>query len=109
MDSKSELESITRPKRYWCSWVCSEDDFRPLTLPPNEKILGWWCSGSGPDGKTLCAVVEGGDETAVADSIRTDWPEFDGEFRFIDETGDARLGDRFPLSGWMTPRFSRSG
>lgn len=93
-------------KRYWCSWVCSEEDHRPINYPPNEKVLGWWCSGEGPDGETLCATIEGEDEESVAESIRVDWPEFDGEFRFIDEAGaDYVPGNRFPLSGWMKSRF----
>lgn len=37
-----------RPKprnRWWLSWVQTTEDVRPLTDPPNENILGWWCSG----------------------------------------------------------------
>jgi len=94
-------------ERYWCSWVCPEDDPRPLSYPPNEKVLGWWCSGyDGEDRSILCATVAGSSETEVAEAIRADWPEFDGEFRFIQETDSAPPGDRFPLSDWMECRFT---
>lgn len=98
-----------KSKRYWCSWVCAESDYRPLTYPPNEKILGWWCSGYGDDGSTLCAAIEGNNESEIIKSICIDWPEFDGNFRFIEEReiGCTPLSDRFPLSDWMKPRFSK--
>ena len=32
--------------RFWMSWIVKEEDYRPLTFPPNEAILGWWNTGT---------------------------------------------------------------
>lgn len=88
--------------RHWVSWICTEDDHRPITFPPGVGVLGWWCSGYDPDDNAvLCALVEGQPEQV----IKADWPEFDGVWRFCEQTADEwRPGDRFPLSEWMVPR-----
>ena len=91
---------------YWCSWVCDNDDHRPVTYPPNEAILGWWCSGYDSQyNAILCALVQADSESLALSSVEQDWPEFDGNWRYIRET-DTLLTDRFPLSDWMEPRVS---
>lgn len=59
------------------------------------------------DGKsTLVALIKADGEEQASASIRKDWPEFDGGWRFIHEVGaDWVLGDRFPLSDWMKERM----
>lgn len=103
-------------KRYWCSWVCEEDDHRPLTYPPNEGILGWWCSGYTPeDHATLCALVEAESVDHVREVVLKDWPEFvkdwpsfGGQLWRIEPeevASDWLPIDRFPLSDWMKERI----
>ena len=94
-------------KNWWASFVSAEDDYRPLTSPPNPAIIGWWCSGyDAADNATLCLWIRADDEESVAEVIRKDWPEFDGAFRIgPDQMGnEASPGDRFPLSDWMEER-----
>ena len=93
-------------KRYWCSWVCTAEDHRPLTFPPNRAILGWWKSGEDTEGNaTLVAVAEASDPIDAARSVKEDWPEFE-EWRFIERVeDDHKPGDRFPLSEWMAERL----
>jgi len=92
---------------WWCSWVSAEPDYRPLSSPPNAAILGWWKSGETADGdSTLVALIQANGEGEASASVRKDWPEFDGGWRFIDEVGaDWVLGDRFPVSEWMKERM----
>lgn len=93
---------------YWASWYQPTDDFRPLTDPPNERILGWWCSGTRDDGAaTLCSLVEAPDEPAAKAAVLVDWPEA-REWRFVDPRDDKwRPSDRFVVSGgsWMEARL----
>ena len=93
-------------KKYWLSWVCSEEDHRPVTFPPGKGILGWWCTGyDGADNSYLVALVKAVDEDDAKVIIKNDWPEFDGEWRFIEEKADDYVpGDRFPLKPWMKER-----
>jgi len=98
--------------RFWVSWIQRTPDHRPLTFPPHEAILGWWCSGYDSDGKAvLCAAVQAEDPTAACAAIFKDWPEAaevrDNGWRFFEhDMGDDWIpGDRFPLSGWMKKRF----
>lgn len=91
--------------RYWVSWYQPTKDYRPLTYPPNEAILGWWCSGA----STLCALVSASDKVEAGAAITKDWPEAK-EWRFVYEKGDKWLpGDRFPLKDWMRDRFRKAG
>lgn len=93
--------------RYWCSWVCTEEDHRPVTYPPGAGVLGWWCSGyDAADNSTLCALIEAEDADAVAGVVRADWPEFGGAWRIEPKVvpDDFLPGDRFPLSDWMRER-----
>jgi len=93
-------------KRFWVSWVQTTQDFRPLSDPPNIRILGWWCSGIVSPKYNLCAVVEAESVDAAHEAVLIDWPESD-EWRFIEEKPKDWLpGDRFPLSDWMVERFT---
>ena len=93
---------------WWISWYQPTDDHRPLTYPPNDAVLGWWCSGERcSDGaSTLVAHVRSSDEDAAKAAIRTDWPEA-GEWRFCERrSGRPEPGGRFPLSDWMRERYA---
>lgn len=96
-------------QRFWVSWIESEEDFRPLTYPPNEAIIGWWCSGyTEKNEATLCACVDAENQTAALEAIDRDWP---GKkvWRFLEfRPSDWVPGDRFPLSDWMSERFKVS-
>ena len=93
--------------RLWTSWVCPQNDYRPVTFPPNTGVLGFWCSGyDGEDRPIVCAAIEAPNEEVAADIVRIDWPEFDGTWRFIEERADEwEPGDRFGLTSWMRDRF----
>ena len=97
--------------RFWISWVQPTEDHRPLHYPPGEAILGWWCSGEdcATNNSMLCAVVEAASEKQAKRVILKEWPEAGNvEWRFVEERGDDWLpGDRFPLSDWMKPRFTK--
>lgn len=107
--------------RYWASFVCTAEDYRPLTYPPNDRILGWWCSGYTPsqfddddeEYAVLCLAIDAADEAGAVDAVLEDWPAFSDngcEWRFLEERPDEwRPGDRFPLAPWMTERFETKG
>jgi len=93
--------------RYWISWWHQGDDPRPLHYPPlNPRVLGWWRSGYGDLGVSICALVEAKDESQARAAVATDWPESVGaEWRFVEEKQQGWLpNDRFPMSGWMQQR-----
>lgn len=100
-------------KQFWCSWREVTKDYRPITFPPNDNVLGWWMTGEecGPpdfvrQAVNICAFILGKDEDDVRASIKKDWPEFDGEFRFIDQYKLGSLpGNRFLMDDWMRERF----
>lgn len=94
--------------RYWISWYQPTEDYRPLTDPPHESVLGWWCSGYRcSDGlASLCALVSATDEESAKACVRHSWPEA-AEWRFCEERDSDWLpGDRFPLSTWMQLRLA---
>jgi hypothetical protein len=96
-------------KRYWVSWCQPGEDYRPLTCPPNESVLGWWCSGEYGDDEetihTLCALIRAGSVKDAKGVILKDWPEA-GQWRFCREVAkDFSPGDRFPIEPWMRKRF----
>ena len=101
VDEKSNLD-----KFFWISWHQPTKDYRPLTSPPNEKVLGLWCTGVRcKDGaSTLVAMVKSSNESAAKCSILKDWPEAI-DWRFCDEKSLKSLSDRFPLNAWMEKRF----
>ena len=92
-------------KIYWVSWYQPTEDHRPLTFPPVQGILGWWCTGSSDNGSTLCALVVEKSEEDAKIRINMDWPEA-VNWRFVDEKEDTHLNDRFPLSEWMQSRVN---
>lgn len=97
-------------KLFWCSWVQKTEDHRPITFPPNEAILGWWCSGyDSDDNAILCAVVRAKGERDARVAIEKDWPEFKNEdFRFFEERdAEWKPENRFPLNDWMIKRFTK--
>ena len=103
------METATEDKgvRYWVGWYQPTEDYRPMMYPPNEHILGWWCSGQrfSDDAWMVVAVVEADGEEGVEAAILEDWPEVE-EWNFITEQGSNFVpGDRFPLSDWMVERF----
>lgn len=107
---KVATSSIARKqsiRRFWVSWVQPTEDYRPIQHPPNDSVLGWWCSGYNNNGNaTLVALIEADNEQSAEGVIKKDWPEWN-EWRFIEErSNDWRPGDRFPLSDWMKPRIS---
>jgi hypothetical protein len=95
-------------KRFWISWVSTEEDYRPLHDPPNEAILGWWCSGEDAGGRAiLVAWVQARHMALAVLAIAEDWPETkqQKEWRFDDEVPMSwRPTDRFPLEPWMKKR-----
>ena len=92
--------------RFWMSWIVAEEDYRPLTYPPNAAILGWWKSGEDMDGNAiLCGLVQASDEDSAENAVTKDWPGI--EWRFVNPESDNYVvtSDRFPLSDWMTSRM----
>ena len=91
---------------YWMSWYQKTEDYRPLSYPPNKKILGWWITGyrGVDDVPVLCAMVAAKNENDAKTELQKDWPE-DKEWRFIEVKDNCDLNDRFPLHDWMRERF----
>ena len=93
--------------RFWVSWIQQTCDHRPLTYPPNDGILGWWCSGYDASGDAvLCAVIEAEDADAVRSVVVRDWPEASVWRCFEPRDCDWKPNDRFPLADWMRLRFT---
>jgi hypothetical protein len=91
---------------FWVSWYQPTGDMRPLTFPPVEGIIGWWCSGQryDDDAWTIVALVVAKSECSAKRLIRKSWPEA-SEWRGCDEVSIGyQPGDRFPLSEWMSER-----
>lgn len=100
------------PKLFWLSWYQPTQDYRPITYPPTEPVLSWWCSGFATDGEsdtaTLCAAVLATDEAMAKAAILKSWPEA-AEWRFCNERELSwRPGDRFPITQqWERERWAR--
>ncbi len=101
-------------QRFWISWVQPTSDYRPITYPPNNAIIGYWCSGSSSDmdeednddtdAWILCALVQACNENEAKEAIYKDWPEAT-EWRFFEPKSNNWLpSDRFPLEDWMKER-----
>lgn len=109
-----ELPQPTPKQRYWASWLQPTEDYRAVNFPPNEAIIGYWCSGYGSDKDDcavpiLCAVIDAENLEAARTAVLRDWPEWK-EWRFIEEREpDYQPGDRFPIdeSEWMQERFNK--
>lgn len=96
---------------FWTSWkhYFKEDDeasqdYRPLTYPPNEGVLGWWCTGEGDNYFTLVGMIKADTEEKAWEVVSVDWPGY--EERFIESVTDLTLSDRFRLEGWAKERFA---
>ncbi len=96
--------------RFWISWYQPTEDYRPLMFPPNETILGCWCSGwrSDPGAWMMCAVVETKSIGEAFTALQVDWPEVaTAEVRFV-VTHPANWvpeQGRFPPQEWMIERL----
>src|SRR5262245_59201779 len=101
---------MSEKQRWWLSWYQKMGDHRPITFPPNEAILGWWCTGSGSGEKgevdILCALVEANTNDEAWEAVKLDWPDMLVQ-RFINLRPSDYVIDssRFPLSDWMKPRM----
>lgn len=93
---------------FWLSWFQTTQDFRPLSYPPNEGVLGWWCTGRqlGMVAYTLVALVIADNEELAKNIIKTDWPEAE-EWRFCESRTDCQLSDRFLVEDWMRERIEK--
>lgn len=103
--------------RFWLGWEEHSKDYRPLHDPPNEAILGWWCSGESGDLKTsfhtLCALVEAESEEAAKIAVMEDWPppehRLPPSWRFCNLVADDYMpGPRFPVKAgsWSWRRIT---
>ena len=92
---------------YWASWIQPTNDYRPITYPPNNKILGWWCSGYNQDGAILCAMILACSEETAKKCVLIDWPEAIN-WRFCDRRDDLEISDRWRLEEWMKVRFDEA-
>lgn len=88
---------------YWMSWYQNTEDFRPLNYPPNEDVLGWWCTGWAEAGHTLCAHVLAENEEEALKVVAKDWPE--AKLRFVNQRSCIIPHDRFVPSDWMIERI----
>lgn len=101
-------------KRYWLSWPQPTEDFRPLTDPPDARVLGWWCSGyDSNDVALLCALVQGVTLNDAKSGVRASWPEAPNRYQAwrIEEErpSDWLPGDRFPIDKpWMRQRIKEA-
>ena len=98
--------------RFWISWWQPGDDPRPPNSPPkDQRVLGWWRSGTDGRRSSICALVQADvSDTALA-TVATDWPEsLTAEVRFVEpQRADWTPGDRFPLAAWMQARIAADG
>jgi hypothetical protein len=96
--------------RYWLSWYDESFDYRPVKYPPNEAILGWWCTGlDHRDRATICALVQASSEHEAWAAVAKDWPQ-SSEHRFIEDRGPDYVitSDRFPrTAAWMISRMKK--
>lgn len=94
-------------KYFWISWYQRTSDYRPLSFPPNQRVLGWWKTGEVSDNSfTLVSLVKAKSEDDAKMSILIDWPEAKDNWRFCDEKENTSLSDRFQLSDWMEERIN---
>lgn len=107
-DSEAIVSGFSGTTRWWLSWYQAGPDHRPLTYPPNDAILGWWCTGQREDDvDTLCALVQAESEATAWKAVLKDWPDMiDRRFTSERPPGYVITSDRFPLSDWMIPRMS---
>lgn len=108
-------ETRTRDARryFWVSWYQPPGDHRPMTDPPTEQVLGWWCTGYDmEDRATICAAVAASTEQEVWAAIRDpkNWPDASTdrfcESRLLEDLDNLRVHDRFPKRAWMVERIT---
>tara|TARA_Y100000310_G_C20056709_1_gene523073 strand:+ start:170 stop:460 length:291 start_codon:yes stop_codon:yes gene_type:complete len=87
-------------RRYWVSWICEEEDYRPVKTTING-LVGYWHSGWDlKNNAILCALVEAVTKEEAEKIIRDGWPETEhiGEWRiFYGQPLHWIPGDRFPI------------
>ena len=88
---------------YWISWLQPTIDYRPLAFPPNDDILGYWCTESTSNVFTLYAYVVAGDEEGARAKILKDWPEAK-DWRICEPQDIVVDSDHFPLNDWTIAR-----
>lgn len=96
-------------RAYWIGWNQPSADPRPITFPPPDFIIGWWCtgeSGDDPADSLLVAhvVAESPEQAHSLIEQPSCWPDA-GEVRFC-KRKETQPGDRFPLHEWMKPRYA---
>lgn len=85
---------------YWISWYQPTEDYRPITVPSRDIVVGYWKSGErcSDNASTICAWVKAENEEHAKSIIREYWPEAE-EWRFCEESEkDFELSDRFSLN-----------
>lgn len=94
--------------RYWMSWIVPDEDYRPITFPPNQSVLGWWKSGETSNEEAiLCGLISAPDEEAAKNCILEDWPGVKWRFCEPKDSTYVVSSDRFPLSEWMKSRMKK--
>jgi hypothetical protein len=71
------------------------DDFRPIEWP----VLGpYWCTGhvANSDFSKYLPIIVAYWPSDKLDELRKFWPEFKGEFDFVEEKETITFSDRFP-------------
>lgn len=86
-------------KRYWISWFQPGEDYRPTIYPPGDKILGYWASGYGVQGTSMCLLGQAENDSDLMEQVHSAWPEtVTVVWRFFEEKPENwEPGDRFPL------------
>lgn len=109
VDSGKPIEVVDVDlKWFWLSWWEKSHDYRPLTYPPHQPVLGWWKSGENEEAASIVAMVAAESEDAAWSAIDLDWPLLEcRDKRFCEQVEKGKLpSDRFPLSDWMKERFN---
>lgn len=96
---------------YWVSWFHHGADYRPITFPPNDAILGWWCTGGSAVGHeySIVAHVMANNRAEAEAAIVQDWPEAkQDEWRFFNDSDHTVPQSRFVISDWSAERYERA-
>lgn len=94
-------------KYRWISWVQPTEDYRPLSYPPGQNVLGWWKTGESTNGHAiLVAQIKAVSEEDGEAVILKEWPEAT-DWRFNIKCTAVPPGDRFPLQDWMVGRYRK--
>ncbi len=98
---KKSLKAVDL-QRFWVSWYEPADeewDGRPLKVPPEWLVPGYWETGVTDDSMTYCAVVNAADQDAARAVVLKFWGGDDRRWRFCNPRA----------SDWMPPmdRFKR--